>query len=104
MRAPANSGPRIISSTQRTFWPTTTVEMPSSVVVVCTTCVGHGAPSSSATRCTGPLPGSGTLTTPDRVCAVLFTTMVDDAGTSTVVASVRTASRVRASPTWRASW
>ena len=104
MRAPASSGPRIISSTQRIFCPTTTVEMPSSVVVVWTTCVGHALPSSIATRCTGPVPGSGTLIVPLRSCAALLTTMVDDGGTSISVASARAASRVSASPTWRASW
>jgi len=33
-----------------------------------------------------------------------ITTIVEDGGTSTAVARVRTASRVSASPTWRASW
>ena len=46
-RAPANSGPRIISSTHRTFCPTTMVEMPSPARVA-TTCVQHGRPSSVA--------------------------------------------------------
>ena len=86
MRAPASSGPRIISSTQRIFWPTTTVEIPSPAVVR-TTWVGHAAPSSTATRCTGPSPGSGTATIPARERAVLLTTMVDDGGASMVVAS-----------------
>ena len=98
MRAPASSGPRIISRTHRIFWPTTTVEMPSPSIVR-TTWVGQALPSSTATRCTGPVPGSGTSTNPPRGRAVLFTTMVDDGGASIVVASCRSASRVRASPT-----
>ncbi len=65
MRAPASSGPRIISSTQRIFCPTTTVEIPSPAVVR-TTWVGQAVPSSTATRCTGPSPGSGTATRPGR--------------------------------------
>src|SRR5450755_1176667 len=77
--------------------------MPSPVVVL-TTWVGHAVPSSTATRCTGPIPGSGTVTRPARARAAAFTTMVDDGGASTVVARWRSASRVRASPTCRASW
>ena len=52
---------------------------------------------------TGPLPGSVTSTSPERVRAVGFTTTVAPAGASTCAASACTASRVRPSPIWRAS-
>ena len=73
------------------------VEMPSPVVVVCTTCVGHGG--AVVERDAGApdrRPGSGTLDDADAVACGAFTTTVDAGGTSTVVASVRTASRVSA--------
>ena len=59
MRAPASSGPRIISTTQRIFRPTTTADIPSPPVVL-TTWLGHAEPL-RATRCTGPSPGNGTV-------------------------------------------
>ena len=56
MRVPPISGPRIISTIQRTFWPVTTAEKLSPVDVP-TSCVGQARPSSS-TRCTAPNPGA----------------------------------------------
>ncbi len=57
--------------------------MPSPALVR-TTWVGHSVPSSTATKCTGPTPGTGTATNPVRGRAVLLTTMVDEGGASTV--------------------
>ena len=102
MRAAANSTPRISSSTQRTFWPVTTVANPSPRRSH-TTWVGHGVPS-SATRCTGPVPGTTTSTSPPRSVPVGFTTSVAPDGASTRPARSWSASRASASPIWRASW
>ena len=63
-RRPANSGPRSISRTHRTFWPVTTVEKPSPPTVR-TTWAGQAVPS-SATKCSGPSPGTRTSITPER--------------------------------------
>ena len=103
MRVPANSGPRIVSSTQRTFWPTTSAAKPSPPIVR-STCVGQGVPSSSAARCTGPSPGTNTVIIPPRSMPVGLTTMVDAGGAATSAASAWSAWRTSPSPIWRASW
>ena len=105
MRAPANSGPRIISSTQRTFWPTTTVEMPSPLdrahdlgrAARCRRRPRRGAPDRRR--------GAGRSTSPPRSARG----GVHDDGRRRRRVDVgrraaRSASRARPSPIWRASW
>ena len=106
MRAPASSGPRIISSTQRIFWPTTTVEKPSPVVVVRTTCVGHGGAVVERDQVHRTGAGQRDADDADRGRrAVGFTTMVDAGGrVDGGRRACRDRVRVRPSPTWRASW
>ena len=61
---PANSVPRIRSSTQRTFWSVTIVWKPSPSRIA-TSCVGRGAPS-GPTKWHGPVPGTRASTMPGR--------------------------------------
>ena len=96
------SGPRIISSTQRTFRPTTIAVKPSPPKSR-RTWVAQGVPS-GATKCTSPSPGTIARTRPPRATRVGLTTSVEPGAASMRVASSCSASRVSASPIWRASW
>ena len=79
-RAPASSGPRIISSTQRIFCADDHGGEALGRVVAHDLRRRARCRRRRATRWTGPVPGSGIATTPPRSTAGGFTTTVDAGG------------------------